>query len=270
MASRSKIEWTEHTWNPVTGCDKVSLGCANCYAEALAIRLQKMGAPGYKNGFSLTLHPDRLGQPILRKKPTIYFVNSMSDLFHEKVPFNFIDKVIKTIRNTPQHVYQILTKRSERMAKYFAKRIVPQNVWLGVSVENRSCGILRIPALSSVNAPVRFLSIEPLIEDPGKIDLSSIDWVIVGGESGPKARPMKSEWVRSVRHQCEISNVAFFFKQWGSHGNDGIRRSKKANGRELDGQTWDDTPLIGKEHLCRTNTTNGAQTGLFQKSVSIV
>lgn len=207
------------------------------------MRLQKMGASGYKNGFGLTLHPDRLDRPILRKKPTIYFVNSMSDLFHEKVPFDFIDQVIKTIRNTPQHIYQILTKRAERMAGYFARRIVPPNVWLGVSVENRVCGIRRIPHLRSVEAPVRFLSIEPLLEDLGKLDLSGINWVIVGGESGSKARPMKSEWVRSVRRQCEKSEVAFFFKQWGSHGNDGVRRSKKANGRELDGRTWDDLPL---------------------------
>ncbi|QPJ64626.1 MAG: phage Gp37/Gp68 family protein [Candidatus Nitrohelix vancouverensis] len=268
--SSSKIEWTEHTWNPVTGCDKVSPGCANCYAETLAKRLTKMGAPGYDNGFQLTLHPDRLDIPILRKKPTIYFVNSMSDLFHEKVPFRFIDKVLQTICLTPQHIYQILTKRPERMKQYFIKRKVPRNAWLGISIENEEYAIQRLPHLEEIHAHIRFLSIEPLLSDVGELNLSGIDWVIVGGESGPKARPMKLQWVQSIQRQCEVSGVPFFFKQWGSYGKDGIRRAKKHNGRELDGRTWDDLPQIGKEHICQKSTTNGGMTVQYRKLANIV
>jgi protein gp37 len=242
MATASKIEWTDHTWNPVTGCTKISAGCKNCYAEVLAKRLKRMGANGYANGFRLTLHPERLRDPLDRKKPTIWFVNSMSDLFHERVHFDFIDQVMATIAETPQHRYQILTKRAERMAEYFDGRSVADNVWLGVSVENRKHGLPRITVLNSIRAPVRFLSVEPLLEDLGKLSLKGISWVIVGGESGPKARPMQPAWVRSIRDQCELSDVPFFFKQWGSHGADGVRRAKSANGRQLDGRVYDDMP----------------------------
>jgi protein gp37 len=242
MATRSKIEWTEHTWNPVTGCTKISPGCKYCYAEVLAKRLQRMGAHGYENGFGLTLLPERLAIPLARRKPTVWFVNSMSDLFHEGVSFEFIDQVFRTIRATPQHRYQILTKRPARMAVYFKTREVPPNAWLGTSVENRKHGIPRIATLRAISAPVRFLSIEPLLEDVGQLDLTNISWVIVGGESGPKARPMRPEWARSIRDQCTRAGIAFFFKQWGSHGDDGVRRVKRANGRELDGRTYDHMP----------------------------
>jgi protein gp37 len=242
MSGPSKIEWTEHTWNPVTGCTKISPGCKHCYAEIFAKRLQRMGAAGYENGFAVALHPERLEDPLRRRKPTIWFVNSMSDLFHEKVPFDFIEKVIATINATPLHRYQILTKRPERMAKFFLNREIPRNAWLGTSVENRKHGVPRIDVLRRVRAAVRFLSIEPLLEEIGAIDLTGIDWVIVGGESGPKSRPMRVEWVRSLRDQCDTAGVPFFFKQWGSHGDDGIRRSKQANGRQLDGEYWNQLP----------------------------
>lgn len=242
MTTSSRIEWTEQTWNPIVGCTKISAGCKHCYAEVMAKRLQAMGTPGYEHGFALRLLPERLNDPIKRKKPTIYFVNSMSDLFHEKVPVSYIDEVFEVIRNTPQHSYQILTKRAARMARYFANRTVLANVWLGVSVENRKHGVPRIDYLRTVNARIRFLSVEPLLEDVGTLDLKNIHWVIVGGESGPKARPMKPEWADSVRRQCEAQDVAFFFKQWGGWGADGKRRAKSKNGRLLNGRTWDDMP----------------------------
>lgn len=242
MTTTSRIEWTEQTWNPIVGCTKISAGCKHCYAELMAKRLQAMGTPGYENGFALRLIPERLQDPVKRKKPTIYFVNSMSDLFHEKVPSEYIDRVIEVIANTPQHSYQILTKRAARMAQYFKKRAVPDNVWLGVSVENRRRGVPRIDYLRGVKAKIRFLSVEPLLEDVGELDLHDIHWVIVGGESGPKARPMKPEWADSVRVQCEEQEVAFFFKQWGGWGADGKRRAKAKNGRILNGRTWDEMP----------------------------
>lgn len=243
MATNSKIEWTEQTWNPVTGCTKVSPGCKHCYAETMAIRLQAMGAPGYENGFALTLMPDRLEQPIVRKKPTVYFVNSMSDLFHESVPFEYIDRVFNTIRLTPQHTYQVLTKRALRMAEYFETRKVPDNAWLGVSVEDRKYGKPRIAVLQTIKAKTRFLSVEPLLEDLGQIRLRGIHWVIVGGESGPGARPMSEELVINVKEQCLDHGVNFFFKQWGAFGPDGLKRNKKANGRVLEGKTWDMVPV---------------------------
>ncbi|MGE4503504.1 MAG: DUF5131 family protein [Thiomicrospira sp.] len=238
----SKIEWTEETWNPVTGCDKVSDGCKNCYAEAMSKRLKAMNTPGYENGFEISILEERLSQPIKKKKPTKYFVNSMSDLFHEKVPFEFIDKVFDVIDSTPHHIYQILTKRSARMAEYFKSRQAPSNAWIGVTVENRKQGLKRIEHLRTIDASIRFLSVEPLLEDLGVIDLSGIDWVIVGGESGPKARPMKPEWAETIQEQCEALDVSFFFKQWGGWGADGKKRSKKDNGRILKGRTWDDMP----------------------------
>lgn len=244
--AESSIEWTEHTWNPVTGCTKLSPGCKHCYAELMSRRLHAMGAAGYENGFRITLHPERLQQPIRRKAPTVYFVNSMSDLFHESVPDVFIDKVLEICRDTPQHTYQVLTKRAQRLPEFFASRPCPTNVWLGVSVENRRHGLPRIKHLTRVDAAVRFLSVEPLLEDLGPFNLRGIHWVIAGGESGPKARPMRPEWVDGVRRQAEQQNVAFFFKQWGAWGADGIRRDKKRNGRLLDGRRWDQFPLTAQ------------------------
>ena len=244
MASQTNIEWTEQTWNPITGCTKISPGCKHCYAETMAGRLRAMGTPGYENGFELTVLPERLLQPIKRKKPTVYFVNSMSDLFHEDIPDRFLDKVFSVIQKTPQHTYQILTKRAERLPEYFKNRNCPKNVWLGVSVEDKKYGVPRIKYLRQVDAHIRFLSVEPLLENVGKLDLKGIHWVIVGGESGPKARPMKLEWVDSLRRQCEEIDVAFFFKQWGGWGADGVKRAKKQNGRQLHGQTWDQMPEI--------------------------
>ena len=242
MATRSSIEWTEQTWNPTTGCTKVSPGCKHCYAETMAHRLQAMGASGYEQCFSLSLHPERLLQPLKRKKPTTYFVNSMSDLFHRDIPDDFLDQVMDVIRQTPQHTYQILTKRADRLPLYFTKRACPRNIWLGVSVEDRHYGLPRIDHLRQVDAQIRFLSIEPLLEDLGPIDLEGIHWVIVGGESGHKARPMRSEWVENIQHQVEDAEVLFFFKQWGTWGADGIKRRKKANGRTFHGKIWNDTP----------------------------
>lgn len=242
MATQSSIEWTEQTWNPTTGCTKISPGCKHCYAETMAHRLHAMGASGYEQGFALSLHPERLSQPLKRKKPTTYFVNSMSDLFHEDIPDNFLDQVMDVIRQTPQHTYQILTKRADRLPLYFNKRACPRNIWLGVSVEDQHYGLPRIDYLRQVDAHIRFLSIEPLLEDLGSIDLEGIHWVIVGGESGHKARPMRSEWVENIQHQAEDADVAFFFKQWGTWGADGVKRRKKANGRTFKGKTWNDTP----------------------------
>ncbi len=244
MSTTSRIEWTEQTWNPLTGCTKISPGCKYCYAEVMAYRLHAMGVSGYKNGFNLTLHEDRLIQPLKRKKPTVYFVNSMSDLFQEGVPDHFITKAIDVMRSTPQHIYQVLTKRASKLPEYFSRYSAPENLWLGVSVENKKHGVPRIEHLRKVSGiNIKFLSVEPLLEDIGKIDLSEMDWVIVGGESGANARQMRPEWATSVRRQCETANVSFFFKQWGLWGADGKRRSKKANGRELDGKIWNSYPV---------------------------
>lgn len=245
MATNSKIEWTEQTWNPVTGCTKVSPGCKYCYAEVMSKRLKAMGVEGYENGFStISLMEERLVQPLLRKKPTVYFVNSMSDLFHEQVPFEYIDKVMAIIEQTPQHAFQILTKRAERMREYFESRHAPDNAWLGVSVEDKQYGKPRIAQLQRIRAKTRFLSIEPLLENIGKISLRGIHWVIVGGESGVKARPMEEAWVLNIKTQCERAGADFFFKQWGTWGADGKKRSKGANGRLLEGRTWDYIPLV--------------------------
>jgi protein gp37 len=244
MSGKTKIEWTEQTWNPTTGCTKISPGCKHCYAENMARRLKAMGAPGYENGFDLSIMEDRLDQPLQRKKPTVYFVNSMSDLFHEGVSSEFIDKVFDVIERTPWHTYQILTKRASRLPSYFGTDKLPDNVWLGVSVENKKHGVPRIDDLRKVNASVRFLSVEPLLEDVGALNLQDIHWVIVGGESGPKARPMKEQWVENIRVQCENQGALFFFKQWGGWGADGERRPKKDNGRKLNGRTWDAMPEL--------------------------
>lgn len=239
----TKIEWTEATWNPSTGCNKVTAGCKHCYAETMARRLQAMGAPGYENGFEFTLMPDRLELPLKIKKPTKFFVNSMSDLFHEKMPYDYLDKVFDVMRRTPQHTYQVLTKRENILKDYCATRKIPDNVWLGVSVEMEKTKN-RIDVLRNIDAKIRFLSLEPLLEDLGRLDLTDIHWVIVGGESGPKARPMQPEWALKIKTQCEQQDVAFFFKQWGTWGGDGVKRSKKANGRILAGKEWNQEPEL--------------------------
>lgn len=244
MTQLSRIEWTEATWNPTVGCTKISPGCKNCYAETMAKRLQAMNAPGYENGFKLKILPERLEEPLRRKKPTIYFINSMSDLFHKNVPDSYIDQVFDVIRRSPHHTFQVLTKRAERLTSFFKSRTVPPNAWIGVSVEDKKHGVPRINHLKKVDAKIRFLSIEPLLEDVGILDLNEIHWVIVGGESGPKSRQMKIEWVENIQRQCKEQSVQFFFKQWGGWGADGKRRSKKANGRLLDGRTWDDMPEL--------------------------
>lgn len=223
----SKIEWTERTWNPVTGCTKYSPGCMNCYAETMARRLKGMGQEKYRNGFELTLHKDCLTEPFAWKEPCMVFVCSMSDLFHEDVPIWFVDEIMETIWETPLHTYQILTKRADRMYAYFSLRRIPSNVWLGVTVESLAYKHERIEKLRYLDATVKFLSCEPLVGDLGELNLDYIDWVIVGGESGPRARPMKEEWVLNIQRQCQQQGVAFFFKQWGTWGADGVRRSKK-------------------------------------------
>jgi len=244
MSTQSRIEWTEMTWNPTVGCTKISPGCKNCYAETMAKRLRAMGTRGYENGFRLTLMPERLAGPLARRQPTVYFVNSMSDLFHEKVPFDYIRQMFAVMARARQHTFQVLTKRAERMAEFCRGAAVPPNVWLGVSVEGRKHGLPRIPVLRGIDAQVRFLSIEPLLEDLGRFELTGVHWVIVGGESGRKARPMKSEWVDAIKRQCDEARVAFFFKQWGAWGADGEKRSKTANGREYRGRVWDAMPSL--------------------------
>ncbi len=237
----TKIEWTDKTWNPITGCSKISQGCANCYAEAMSHRLKSMRIKKYANGFDLTLHEECLTEPLSWKQPHTIFVCSMSDLFHKDVPFSFIDKVIDIIYRTPQHRYQLLTKRADRMAEYFLTHNVPQNVWLGVTVEAKSSKP-RIDSLRVLDAPIRFLSCEPLIEDLGELDLNNIDWVIVGGESGPFGRPMKEEWVLNIKRQTDAQGAAFFFKQWGTWGGDGIKRDKHKNGKLINGKVYQAMP----------------------------
>jgi protein gp37 len=239
----TRIEWTEATWNPTVGCTKVTAGCKNCYAETMARRLQAMGAKGYENGFAFTILYDRFSQPASIKKPTKFFVNSMSDLFHEEMLFEDIDKIFETIKETPQHHYQILTKREQKLKRYFEHRVVPANVWLGVTVENESVKS-RIDVLKTIDSSIRFLSIEPLIGDVGKLDLTGVHWVIVGGESGPNARPMNPNWPKNIQKQCKEQNVAFFFKQWGTWGEDGKKRSKHANGNLLLGREWKEEPDV--------------------------
>jgi protein gp37 len=239
---RTKIEWTHSTWNPSVGCTKISPGCMNCYAEIWANRLQGIGVPGYENGFCFTEIEQRLVQPLKRKRPTVYFVNSMSDLFHENASESFIDEVFEIIKRTPQHTFQILTKRAERMSSYFRRFDPPENVWLGVSVEDNQFGVPRIDFLKSTNPSVRFLSIEPLLEELDLKDLGGINWVIVGGESGGRARAMNPNWVFRIQEQCCAYGIPFFFKQWGAWGEDGIKRSKAKNGRMLMGKTWDGMP----------------------------
>jgi protein gp37 len=245
VATNSSIEWTEVTWNPVTGCDRVAAGCDNCYALALAKRLKAMGVAKYQNdgdprtsgpGFGVTVHPAALEQPRKWRSPKVVFVNSMSDLFHAKVPISFVRDVFDVMAETPQHTYQVLTKRASRLAKLADKLTWPDNVWMGVSVESFDA-VDRIDHLRATPAAVKFLSCEPLITALPAMNLEGIDWCIVGGESGPRARPMDPDWVLDIRDQCMEAGVAFFFKQWGG-------RTPKANGRELEGRTWDAMPQL--------------------------
>lgn len=231
----SKIEWTEKTWNPSTGCLKISEGCRYCYAETMAKRLQAMGHSKYRDGFQVRIHPDTLKEPLKWRKPQLVFVNSMSDLFHDEIPTEYILRVFDVMREAKQHTFQVLTKRAERLRKLDSVIDWPENVWMGVSVENQD-NVHRIEALRQTGAAVKFLSIEPLIGPLSEFDMSDIDWVIVGGESGPKSRPIKVGWVRDIRDRCVAAQVSFFFKQWGG-------RNKKANGRILDGKIWDESPV---------------------------
>lgn len=240
MAQTSKIEWTETTWNPVTGCQKISPGCKHCYAERMAKRLLAMGQPRYANGFEVTLQDDIVELPLKWKKPKIVFVNSMSDLFHPKVPDSFIKRCFQVMNQASQHQFQVLTKRPERVVELSQSLNWSENIWMGTSVENADY-VHRIHSLAKVNANIRFLSLEPLLGPLGRLPLSNIEWVIVGGESGPGARSMDPAWVRTIRDRCVRYDVPFFFKQWG-----GVQKSK--TGRELDGRTWDEFPVeYGKQ-----------------------
>lgn len=239
--ANSKIEWTNKSWNPVTGCSKVSEGCKHCYAEVMSRRLKAMGQIKYSNGFKVTTHEECLSEPLSWHKPQMVFVCSMGDLFHKDVSDAFIDKVMETIQKTPQHRYQILTKRAERMSDYFAKHPIPNNAWLGVTVECKSSKY-RIDLIRTLNAAVKFLSCEPLVEDLGKMNLTGINWIIVGGESGMQARPMKEKWALNVKQQADEMNIPFFFKQWGTWGADGIRRNKHVNGKLLEGKIIQELP----------------------------
>lgn len=244
MSDRSAIEWTEATWNPTTGCDRVSSGCDNCYALALAKRLKAMGAAKYQNdgdprtsgpGFDVTLHPDALDVPYGWKSPRVVFVNSMSDLFHARVPLDFVRQVFQVMADTPQHTYQVLTKRARRLRQVAPRLEWPSNLWVGVSVETEA-ELPRVDDLRQVPAAVRFLSCEPLLGPLPGLDLDGVDWVIAGGESGPAHRPLDESWVTGIRDTCLDAGVAFFFKQWGG-------RTPKAGGRLLNGRTWDQMPI---------------------------
>ncbi len=241
MSSQSKIEWTDATWNPVRGCTKISPGCKHCYAEVFAERFRGVPGHAYERGFDLRLAPQKLPEPIRWKEPKMIFVNSMSDLFHPSVPDDYIVQVADVMSLADWHIYQVLTKRSERLMNLLATKLSMYrnklHIWWGVSVENQKHGIPRIAHLQRSGASVKFLSVEPLLEDLGQIDLSGVSWVIVGGESGHGARPIKAEWVKSIRDQCRVAEIPFFFKQWG-----GVRKSE--TGRKLEGRTYDEFPPI--------------------------
>lgn len=238
MSSSTAIEWTDATWNPVTGCTRISAGCDNCYAERFSERFRGLPGHPFEHGFDLQLRPERLDQPLRWRTPKMIFVNSMSDLFHKQVPYSFVDRVFETMEKAPWHQFQVLTKRSSRLRDYLNGRYpndpVPSHIWVGVSIEDGTKKS-RVRHIQETNASVRFLSIEPLLGPIGDINLSSIHWVIVGGESGPHARPMQPEWARQVRDQCKAAKVPFFFKQWG-----GLR--PKSGGRLLDGREWSQWP----------------------------
>lgn len=238
--AQSSIEWTEMTWNPTTGCDKISQGCKFCYAEIMSKRLQSMGVEKYKDNFEVRIHLESLKIPYTWKKSKVVFVNSMSDLFHEEVPLEFIQKVFFVMQNNPQHVFQLLTKRAERLLELDKHLKWTHNIWMGVSVEDEN-NIERIDFLRKTRAKVKFLSLEPLLGPLPNLNLKKIDWVIVGGESGHKPRPMKSDWVLDIQEQCKKKGVAFFFKQWGG-------KNKKKNGRLLNGKTYDEMPEIDLQH----------------------
>jgi protein gp37 len=241
MAQQSKIEWTEYSWNPVTGCSKISAGCAHCYAERIACRLQAMGMKRYESGFNVRTHPDLLNIPLKWRNPRVIFVNSMSDLFHEDIPTSFIQQVFNIMNRCPQHTFQVLTKRSHRLVELSEELRWTHNIWMGVTVENNDVSH-RIDHLRECSARVKFLSCEPLIGPIEELTLQGIDWVIVGGESGPNARLMKKEWAVSIRDQCVGANIPYFFKQWGGW-------NKKAAGRILDGRIWDEMPPLAHQAL---------------------
>jgi protein gp37 len=240
MADQTTIEWTDATWNPVTGCTKISPGCDNCYAERFSERFRGVVGHPFELGFDLTLRPERVEQPLSWKRPRMIFVNSMSDLFHKDIPTSLIDRVFETMERANWHVFQVLTKRSSLMRRYVNRRygdkLAPKHIWLGVSVED-GARASRIKHLQETNATVRFLSVEPMLGPIGQINLQGIHWVIAGGESGPKARPIEEEWVCDLRNQCRSSRVAFFFKQWGG-------KTPKAGGRELQGREWNEFPKV--------------------------
>ena len=236
MAVKSSIEWTESTWNPVTGCSKISPGCSNCYAERMAKRLQAMGQPNYRNGFKVTLHKHIMDIPLQWKTPQLVFVNSMSDLFHEDVPFKFIQNVFEIMGKANWHIFQILTKRSHRIIELNSEIEWKPNIWLGVSVETQDY-TYRIDHLKQTNAKIKFISFEPLLGHISNLNFNGIDWVIVGGESGPKSRPMHQSWVEEIQIQCKKSEIPFFFKQWGGF-------NKKKNGRMLNGRIWSEMPEL--------------------------
>jgi len=233
--AQSSIEWTEMTWNPTTGCDKVSAGCKFCYAEIMSRRLQAMGVEKYKDNFEVRIHEDALNIPYTWKNSKVVFVNSMSDLFHKNIPLEFIQKVFRVMNENPQHIFQVLTKRAERLFELHKELKWTHNIWMGVSVENDKVRD-RIDFLRKTNARVKFLSLEPLIGPLRHLNMSGIDWIIVGGESGHNPRPMKPEWVLDIQEQCKNNDVAFFFKQWGG-------KNKKAAGRILNGRTYDEMPV---------------------------
>jgi len=236
MATNSSIEWTESTWNPITGCTKISSGCKNCYAERMARRLHAMGQPNYRNGFKVTLHPHALEIPLRWKKPQTIFVNSMSDLFHQDVPLEFIERIFDVMNRASWHTFQILTKRADRLAEVHKQLNWTKNIWMGVSVESSKYKE-RMSDLRKTNAFVKFISFEPLVGRVGKLNMKGMDWAIVGGESGPGARYMDPQWVIEIRNQCQEQNVPFFFKQWGG-------TNKKKAGRLLEGKTWDEMPQV--------------------------
>jgi protein gp37 len=259
MAEKSSIEWTDATWNPLRGCTKISPGCTHCYAETFAERFRSVPGHPYEQGFDLRLVPDKLLEPLRWPSPKMVFVNSMSDLFQSEVPANYICAVGEVMKRSPWHIYQVLTKRSQRMREVLTSELqdvaASSHIWWGTSVEDRKYGLPRIEDLRNTPVAVRFLSVEPLLEDLGEIDLQGIQWVIVGGESGSGARPMKSDWVRSLMEQCRRNDVPFFFKQWG-----GVR--KKLAGRELDGRTFDEFPQV-----CRSEFPSKAERMQILRSV---
>lgn len=248
MSTTTEIEWTDATWNPVTGCTKITTGCDNCYAERFSERFRGVSGHPFENGFDLTLRPDRVSQPLNWKKPKQIFVNSMSDLFHKEIPWKFVDAVFDTMEKANWHTYQVLTKRSSLLAKYLRARYgegcAPAHIWLGVSVEDAK-NVVRLKHLQSAQASVKFVSFEPLLGPVGEVDLTGIDWAIVGGESGPRARPMAEEWAIHLRDQCKAAKVAFFFRQWG-----GVR--PKSGGRLLKGREWNQYPVKTKAKLADT------------------